>query len=131
MSDPKTTEMTPPGDDAKMVKKDDDSPDLIRRIWIPGCACSEGCSDEGEDNVSITFEIPGVKKDDIDLRIIPDGLRLEAKRDKNTAYVSEYTFACDADPDHVKAEYHEGVLNVDIPLKCKDPYVDGKKIVVS
>ena len=73
----------------------------------------------------------GVKKEDIDLRIIPEGLRLEAKRDKHTSYVSEYAFACDADPDHVKADYHEGVLNVDIPLKCRDPYVDGKKIVLS
>nr|MDO8083203.1 Hsp20/alpha crystallin family protein [Candidatus Sigynarchaeum springense] len=131
MSDPTKTEITTPTDDAKLVNKDDDAVDIVRRIWVPGCACSEGCGDDGEDNVSITFEIPGVKKEDIDLRIIPEGLRLEAKRDKHTSYVSEYAFACDADPDHVKADYHEGVLNVDIPLKCRDPYVDGKKIVLS
>ncbi|NMC03822.1 MAG: Hsp20/alpha crystallin family protein [Candidatus Lokiarchaeota archaeon] len=131
MSDPTKTENTTPTGDAVLATKDDDAHDFVRRIWIPGCACTEGCGDAGEDNVSITFEIPGVKKEDIDLRVIPDGLRLEAKRDKYTSYVSEYAFLCDADPEHVKAEYHDGVLSVDVPLTCKDPYVDGKRIVLS
>ncbi|MBN2152182.1 MAG: Hsp20/alpha crystallin family protein [Candidatus Lokiarchaeota archaeon] len=131
MSEQKPTDITAPAGDTKMAEKDEGKPDIMRRIWVPGCVCSEGCGIEGEDTVSITFEIPGVKKDDIDLRVIPDGLRLEAKRDKITTFVSEYAFVCDADPEHVKADYHEGVLDVEIPLKCKDPYVDGKKIVVA
>ena len=111
-----------------------DDIELMRRIWVDGidcCDCSDVCSDEGDDKVNFTFEIPGVKKEDIDLKIIPDGLRLSAKRDKNTEYVSEYAFMCPADPDHVKAEYREGVLEVEVPTKCKDPFVDGKKIVLA
>nr|MDO8112177.1 Hsp20/alpha crystallin family protein [Candidatus Sigynarchaeota archaeon] len=105
--------------------------EMIDRIWVPGCACSEGCGADGEDQVDITFEIPGVKKEDIDLKVIPDGLRMTAKRDKITEYVSEYEFMCPAEVENVKAEYHEGILDVTIPLKCKDPFTDGKKIVVA
>ena len=108
--------------------------DTMRRIWVDGldcCDCSDACSDESDDKVRFSFEIPGVKKEDIDLKVIPDGLRLNAKRDKDTMYVSEYGFICPADTDHVKADYREGILDVEIPLVCKDPFVDGKKIVLA
>lgn len=94
----------------------------VRHVWVPGCTSCETCSDDGSDNVSITFEIPGVKKENISLRVIPDGLRLEATRDEHTKYVSEYAFLCPADTGHVKASYQEGILEVSVPLECKDPF---------
>ncbi len=104
--------------------------ELINRIWVHGIVCSNACGAEGEDSLNITFEIPGVKKEDIDLKIIPDGIRLSAKRDKTTEYVSEYAFICPAEVEKVKAKYSDGVLDVEIPLACRDPFSDGKKIVL-
>src|SRR5271157_739060 len=101
----------------------------ITRIWVSGCACCD-CDTEDTDKVSLTFDIPGAKKDDIDLRVIPDGLRLVAKRDPTTEYVSEYSFMCPADVDKVKASYTEGVLEVEVPLTCKDPFSDSPRIDV-
>ena len=100
------------------------------RIWVSGCACCN-CDTEDTDKVSLTFEIPGAKKDDIDLRVIPDGLRLVAKRDPTTEYVSEYSFMCSAEVDKVKASYADGVLEVEVPLTCKDPFTESPKIELS
>ncbi len=106
----------------------EESNDMVRRIWIPGCACTDGCGTDGEDKVSITFDIPGVKKEDVHLKVIKDGLRLEARRDKSTEYVSEYQFLCPADLDHVRANYNSGALTVEVPLVCTDPFKDSKDI---
>jgi HSP20 family protein len=105
--------------------------DSIRRIWVPGCMDCSSCSDEDVDNVTMTFDIPGVNKEDIDLRVIPDGMRLKAKRDPTTEYVSEYEFICPADVSQVKANYNEGVLEVSVPLTCKDPFSDIPKVDLS
>jgi len=104
---------------------------IIRRIWVPGCSFCDSCGDGTTDKVSITFEIPGVKKGDIDLRLIPDGMRLVAKKDAYTEYVSEYLFNCPADVENAKANYSDGVLNVEIQLTCKDPFDDAKLVDVS
>ena len=105
-----------------------DEQEMIRRIWVPGYDCDYDTEDM--DNVSMTFDIPGAKKEDIDLRVIPEGLRLVAKRDPTTEYVSQYEFMCPADVENVRAVYNEGELDVEIPLKCTDPFSDSPRIDV-
>jgi HSP20 family molecular chaperone IbpA len=114
-----------------MVEKNEDK-DLVRYIHINGCTCgTSACSDDDKDNIEILFDIPGVSREDIHLKVIKDGLRLEAWRDKHTAYVSEYAFLCAADPTRVKAEYHDGELLVNVPLECKDPYRGVSEIPIA
>ncbi|HME54487.1 MAG TPA: Hsp20/alpha crystallin family protein [Candidatus Lokiarchaeia archaeon] len=105
-----------------------DEKDVIRRIWVPGFDCD--CDVEDKDKVSMKFDIPGARKEDIDLRIIPDGLRLVAKRDPTTEYVSEYSFKCPVDVDNVRVVYNEGELDIEIPMTCSDPFSDSPRIDV-
>jgi HSP20 family protein len=105
-----------------------DEKESIRRIWVSGYDCD--CDAEDSDNISMKFDIPGAKKEDIDLRVIPDGLRLVAKRDPTTEYVSEYNFMCPADVTRVKAVYYEGELDVEIPMTCTDPFSESNRIDV-
>ena len=102
--------------------------EMIRRIWVPGYDCD--CDTQEMDKVSMRFDIPGVKKEDIDLRIIPGGLKLIAKRDPTTEYVSEYNFMCPADVTRVKAVYYDGELDVEIPMTCTDPFSESNRIDV-
>ncbi|MBD3188738.1 hypothetical protein GF325_18060 [Candidatus Bathyarchaeota archaeon] len=103
----------------------------IRNIWINGCSCCDTCTDDDGDMVSIVFDIPGVAKDKIDLRVVPEGLRLEAWRDATTRYVSEYAFLCPAKSKEAKATYINGELTVQVPLECKDPYKDAGRIPIA
>jgi HSP20 family molecular chaperone IbpA len=109
-----------------------DENESINRIWVSGCDCCS-CDDEGADadHVSLRFDISGVKKEDIDLRVIPDGMRLIARKDPKTEYFSEYRFMCPADIDNVVAVYDNGELDVSVPIACEDPYVDSRRIDVA
>jgi HSP20 family molecular chaperone IbpA len=104
---------------------------LKQRIWVdPNCDCDCGCSDKDEDIERLVFEIPGVKKDKIHLHIVKDQLRLTAERSTNSEYYSEYMFACDVKTEDVKAKYEEGVLSVDVPFACKDPFAGSKPVQI-
>ena len=110
---------------------------VTRKIWVPGCTfCNDcdddpsACNDERANSLSVFFEIPGVKKEDISLKFIKDGMRLEAARDARTQYVSQYSFSCPADIEHVKAAYNEGLLQVDVPLACVDPFDEANTIPI-
>lgn len=101
------------------------------RIWVDPCpTCDCGCSDEGEDTETLTFELPGVKKDEIHLHVVKEGLRLVAPRHDKYEYYSEYEFACDAVPDKVKATYEDGLLSVTVPLECPDPFRGSRQVPI-
>jgi HSP20 family molecular chaperone IbpA len=99
------------------------------QIWVNGCMqCDCGCSDE-EDGVDMTFELPGVKKEDIKLNIMKTGMKLTADRN-DIEYVSSYDFECEADLEKVKAKYDNGLLTVHIPESCPDPFKDSKSVKI-
>jgi HSP20 family molecular chaperone IbpA len=101
------------------------------RIWVDPCpVCDVGCSDEGDDSETLTYEIPGVKKEEIKLHVVKDGLRLVAPRHDKYEFFSEHSFACDAMPDKVKAKYEDGLLTVNVPLDCPKPFKDSKQITI-
>ena len=94
-----------------------------RQIWIHPCtSCGCGCNEDDDDQYELVFEIPGVKKEDIHLHVVKNGLRLVAPRDENTEYVNETSFVCEADPDNVSANYDNGILTVAVPYSCPDPF---------
>ena len=76
------------------------------------------CFDTDEDQSTGTLEIalPGVKKEDINLKINEDGYTLSAVRG-DTKYVANQTFCCPVVPDKAKARYENGLLHIDVPFK--------------
>ncbi len=92
-----------------------------KKIWVYPCVdCGCDCNDIDEDHYHISIALPGVKKNDIDLKVIKSGMRLNAKKGINIEYVSELKFLCDANTSKVKANYEDGLLTLDVPFDCPD-----------
>jgi len=63
----------------------------------------------------LEFELPGVKKDEIKIKALPDEFLLEAKRERY-GYHADLDLTFEIDPTKIKATYHEGLLRVEISL---------------
>lgn len=99
-----------------------------QRVWIyPAFDCNCDCSeDEDESNVyRLSYEIPGVKKEDIHLKIIKSAVRLIAHKGE-IDYVNEFSFQCDVDVKNSLAEYENGILTIDLPYNCPDPFKEAE-----
>jgi HSP20 family protein len=73
---------------------------------------------EGESSVSVTMEIPGVEKEDINLEVAED--TLEIKVDTNHhKYHKLLDLPCEVKPESTKATYKNGILDVEIDCKRK------------
>lgn len=104
---------------------------IKQRIWVcPTSDSDYGCSDTEEERERLYFELPGVKKDKIHLHVIKDQLRLVAERTDKSEYYSEYGFVCDVKPGEVKATYEDGLLAVDVPMDCKDPFTGSSPVKI-
>jgi len=102
----------------------------LQKIWIhPNMDCDCGCTEGDEDFYHLTYELPGVKREDIDLKVTKEALRLSAKRGE-IEYFNEFLFSCDAEVDNVKSSYENGILNVEVPLTCPNPFKDAKSVKV-
>ncbi len=112
-----------------------------RKYWVNPhvhCSCNceaendeheEGCV-ETEEAYRLIYELPGVKKEDISIRIVKNGLRLNAIRDSHVEYVNEYPFLVDGDPETSTAFYEEGLLKINVPIVGKDPFKEIKTIKI-
>ena len=123
----KTMTDTTPGDEKRNVMR--------RRVWVAACpTCDCECSDEDDakhDVEHLVWEIPGVKKEEIHLDVAKDRVRLIAPRGDSMEFVSEYQFSCPADMDEQStAVYEDGVLSLEVPLKCAHPYENATHVIV-
>ena len=110
-----------------------------RRYWINphvhcGCDCGsdaedheEGCVDK-EDAYRLIYEIPGVKKENISIKVVKNGVRLNAIRDAHVEYYNEYSFLTEGDPENIVVQYEEGLLVVNVPIIGKDPFKDVEPV---
>lgn len=83
---------------------------------------------EGDTTISITVELPGVNKEDIDVEITEDTVTLKVETAERK-YYKEIKLPCKVKTDTAKASYHNGVL--DIVLERLEPKKEkGKKLKI-
>ncbi|MFW9994325.1 MAG: Hsp20/alpha crystallin family protein [Candidatus Odinarchaeota archaeon] len=105
--------------------------------WVHACVncdCNEvpedgGCTDDTHYHIS--FEIPGARKDDINIKITKEFYRLEAPRhDGLLKYISEGVFNCPVKEEEVHATYVAGLLRVTVPYECSDDMKQVEKVPI-
>lgn len=79
---------------------------------------------EGDDDVAITVEIPGVEKEDVDLDITRDNLEIKVDT-PNRKYHKNLNLPCDVIPKTTKATYKNGILDIVIKRKEKKKAGEG------
>jgi len=84
-------------------------------------------ADDEHATMNIEITIPGVKKEDITLKMHEDSFYLSALRDE-IEYVSALAFCCPVKPDKAKAKYENGLLKIEVPFK--DPMEDAVTLAI-
>ena len=82
---------------------------------------------EGDEDVAVTVEIPGVEKDDIDLNVNADNMEITVDNPKRK-YHKTLELPCDVKPKTTKATYKNGVLDVVIKRKERKKPGDSYKV---
>ncbi len=79
--------------------------------------------------VSIEMSIPGVKKEDIELKVLSSWFHVSAVRpDDKIEYAANVSFGVDIVPEKTTAEYYHGLLKIHAVIH--DPLDDSKEIVL-
>ena len=73
---------------------------------------------EGDTDVAVTVELPGVEKTDIDLNVTSDTLEITVDA-PDRKYHKQIDMPCDVKPKTTKATYKNGVLDIVIKRKEK------------
>ena len=82
---------------------------------------------EGDEDVSITVEIPGVERDDINLDITRDNLEIKVDT-PNRKYHKNLPLPCDILPKTTKATYKNGILDIVMKRKEKKKTGEGYRV---
>lgn len=114
--------------DAYSRRQDDDL--TQRGEWFPPVDIYEN----GNDEIVLKAELPGLQREDIDLRVENNTLTLrgERKRDNEIkqeqyhrversygAFSRSFSLPSRIDTDNVRAEFKEGVLSIKLPVKAE------------
>jgi HSP20 family protein len=84
------------------------------------------CSDD-QGNLEMEINLPGVKKENIELKMVEDGFFIKAKREEaGVEYVGTYAFCCGVLPEKATAKYCDGKLYVIVPYRESTVTVDVK-----
>ena len=83
---------------------------------------------EAEDYVTITMELPGIEKKDINLEIVENNLIIDVDTEVRK-YHKELKLPEKLDTDNIVANYKNGVLDIKI-MRKKEEKMKGKKIEI-
>lgn len=101
---------------------------MSRGDWVPAVDIYENDNHE----IVIRAEMPGMKREDIELRVENNTLTLRGERKREAevrdeqyhrveraygAFVRSFSLPSTVDAGHVSAEYKDGVLSVTLPLR--------------
>jgi len=79
------------------------------------------------DKVHVTVELPGVRKEDIDLEVTDSTLSVSVDTESKK-FAKSIALPCDVKSDTAKAEYNNGILEVMMESKKSSPM--GKKVKI-
>ena len=82
---------------------------------------------EGDEDVAITVEIPGVERDDIDLNATNDAIEIKVDTPQRK-YHKKLDLPCDVLPKTTKATYKNGILDIVIKRREKKKPGEGYKV---
>jgi HSP20 family protein len=85
---------------------------------------------EGTDDVSVTIEIPGVDKENIDLRVYEDSLEITVD-DPTRNYHRLINLPCAVFTESINATYKNGILDIQIKKKQKSTDDSGYRIPIN
>jgi HSP20 family protein len=89
---------------------------------------------ENEHNITLKLEVPGVNQNDIDVRLENNTLTVRGERKFETeekeenfhrierrygSFSRSFTLPSSVDPENVKAEYKDGVLNIELAKRAE------------
>lgn len=81
---------------------------------------------EWDDSLSVTVELPGVEREDVDLRVTENRLVISVDR-PDRPYCKELELPAPVDPDSVRATYKNGVLDVTLTKTSRG---QGKRVPI-
>jgi HSP20 family protein len=83
--------------------------------------------DEEKNQINLEICVPGVKKENINLKMHDDSFSLFATRE-DFDYVAASAFCCPVKSKSAKASYKDGMLKVSV--KLKDPMAGAHKVAI-
>lgn len=96
---------------------------IKRRLAAELCSCV----DDEKSSLHLEFTMPGVNKENIDLKLTDGSFRLRAEKG-DVEYVSTGRFCCPVEIKKTEASYENGLLFLNIPLK--DPWKDSFDVAI-
>jgi len=109
-------------------------PGIPRRPWHPPVELREEREPlvdvvEGDADVRVVAELPGVKREDIKLHAAETSLTIDVTAEERR-YHKELDLPAEVDPKDAKSTYRNGVLEVTFPKKIRELKPKGKSIRV-
>jgi len=83
--------------------------------------------DQDHTKLGIDAVIPGVRREDVSIKIHEDSMYLRAPREE-VEYVATISFCCPVKPTEASAKYENGLLKIEVPFK--DPMEDAVSVPV-